>query len=48
MIDVAELQKQYTEKLHSTGSFDAAFKKAVWAAFKAGVEAGKKESLQGS
>jgi hypothetical protein len=37
MIDVAELRKAYGEKLERTGSFDEAFTKAVWTAYKAGL-----------
>ena len=43
MIDVAELRRLYADKLMATGSHDAAFTKAVWVAFKAGIAAGRSE-----
>lgn len=42
MIDVAQLRKVYADKLEATGSFDQAFTKAVWVAFKLGIESTKK------
>lgn len=40
MLDVSELRKAFYEKLAATDSLDAAFTKAVWLAFKAGLAAG--------
>lgn len=37
MLDVAELDKLYAEKLLKTGSHDAARMKIVWVAYKQGL-----------
>lgn len=37
MINVEALRTAYAEKLAATGSMDAAFTKAVWLAYKAGL-----------
>lgn len=42
MISVDELKKQFYEKLASSGSLDQAFTKAVWIAYKKGIEDGSK------
>lgn len=41
MILTDVLKRQFTEKLHKTGSFDEAFTKAVWAAYLHGIEEGR-------
>jgi hypothetical protein len=41
MITVSKLVAIFTEKLVKTGSFDAAFTKAVWVAYKEGVKDGQ-------
>jgi len=46
MITVQELNKVYIEKLIKTGSHDAAFTKATWIAYKAGIEDGIKQALE--
>lgn len=46
MLDIASLRAAFAEKLKRTGSMDAAFTKAVWLAFKAGIEAGKQQEYQ--
>lgn len=40
---VEDLRKTFAEKLLKENSLDAAFVKAVWVAFKHGVEVGKAE-----
>lgn len=40
MITVSALRKEFCEKLEATGNIDAAFTKAVWAAYKAGYTDG--------
>lgn len=37
MLDVAALRAVFNEKLQSTDSMDAAFTKAVWVAYQAGL-----------
>lgn len=37
MINIEQLRAAYAEKLTRTGSMDAAFVKAVWLAYKAGL-----------
>lgn len=37
MINIEQLREAFTEKLTRTGSMDAAFVKAVWLAYKAGL-----------
>ena len=44
MITVGELRKVFSEKLERTGSFDAAFTKAVWVAFQDGMKEGLQEA----
>jgi hypothetical protein len=46
MITIQELNKIYIEKLIKTGSYDAAFTKATWIAFKAGIEVGILQALE--
>ncbi|MCX6010321.1 MAG: hypothetical protein NTW48_09915 [Chloroflexi bacterium] len=49
MLDVNELKKIFSVKLMNTASLDEAFTKAVWEAYKKGVEDGKsKECVNGS
>ena len=43
MLDVADLRAAFAEKLTKTGSLDAAFLKAVWLAYKAGLADATKE-----
>lgn len=43
MVDVAELKRQFLLKLEQTGSLDAAFTKAVWVAYKAGLQDAKEQ-----
>jgi hypothetical protein len=43
VISVAELMKVFRDKLTKTGSLDAAFTKAVWIAYNAGLEQGLKQ-----
>lgn len=43
MITKEELTKIYQDKLAKTGSFDEAFLKAIWCAYKAGLADGKAE-----
>ena len=40
MLDVQTLKDAFADKLHTTSSLDAAFTKAVWTAYKQGVEDG--------
>lgn len=42
MIDIMKLKQIFNEKLEKSGSFDEAFTKAVWEAFKHGIKEGKK------
>lgn len=42
MIDISYLKTLFQEKLEDTGSLDAAFTKAVWVAYKQGIEDQKK------
>lgn len=44
MIDITSLRNTFNEKLKETDSIDSAFTKAVWVAYKAGIEDGKKEN----
>jgi hypothetical protein len=37
VIDIEQLRAAFAEKLTRTGSIDAAFAKAVWLAYKAGL-----------
>ena len=37
MINIDQLRAAFAEKLTLTGSIDAAFRKAVWLAYKAGL-----------
>ena len=37
MINIDQLRAAFAEKLTRTGSIDAAFRKAVWLAYKAGL-----------
>lgn len=37
MVTIEQLQQVFAEKLLATGSFDAAFMKAVWIAYKQGI-----------
>jgi hypothetical protein len=37
MINIETLREAFAEKLARTGSMDAAFTKAVWLAYKAGI-----------
>jgi len=46
MITIQELNKIYIEKLIKTGSYDAAFTKATWIAYKAGIEDGILQALE--
>ncbi|MDI1360646.1 hypothetical protein [Methylotenera sp.] len=39
MIDIAHLRTVFAEKLLATDDFQAAFTKAVWVAYKAGIAA---------
>ena len=49
MLDVNELKKIFSVKLMNTASIDEAFTKAVWVAYKKGVEDGEsKECVNGS
>jgi hypothetical protein len=41
MLDIAYLKQLFNAKLAETGSFDDAFVKAVWIAFKLGYECAK-------
>lgn len=41
MIDIQQLTSEFHDKLKVTGSFDDAFKKAVWIAYKAGYKDGE-------
>lgn len=41
MLDIAYLKQLFNAKLAETGSFDAAFTKAVWASFRLGYECAK-------
>ena len=43
---VPDLLKVFSEKLDRTGSFDQAFTKAVWMAYKQGIEDGVANSAQ--
>ena len=44
MITTDELLQIFSEKLLKTGSFDDAFKKSHWIAFKEGVKEGSKRA----
>lgn len=46
MIDVKDLIEVFREKLLRTGSLDAAFTKAVWIAYKAGLKDGSDDLRQ--
>lgn len=46
MISVEDLSKLYAEKLVRTNSHDDAFKKAVWVAYKQGIEDGKQQAKE--
>ncbi len=48
MLDIADLKKIFSVKLMDTNSFDSAFTKSVWIAYKKGVEDGKNECTDGS
>jgi hypothetical protein len=42
MIQTEQLKQIFQDKLAATGSMDAAFTKAVWVAYKAGLDDGRK------
>ena len=46
MINIDQLRAAFAEKLTRTGSMDAAFVKAVWLAYKAGLADATKEPEQ--
>lgn len=45
MLNVDDLKRDFWEKLSYTGSLDQAFVKAVWNAYKQGIEDGKVVAL---
>lgn len=46
MILTEQLKQAFNEKLAKTGSLDAAFTKAVWLAYNAGLKDGRNETKQ--
>lgn len=44
MLDVNDLKQAFIDKLSKTGSFDQAFTKTVWLAFKAGIAEKEKQN----
>lgn len=46
MILTEQLIKAFNEKIAKTGSLDAAFTKAVWLAYNAGLKDGRDEAKQ--